>query len=181
MNRGLDKHWLRRIRSWGRSPPFYAQKAREKVFGIGATFFGNQREAYPVGSFDWLALTEARYGGLQLTRDCRGGDRMSPHYHNYGRCYAQFLKPFIAVPCAPPLILVEVGIFRGSGLAIWCDLFPNARVIGLDIDLSNFEGRRKRLEAMGAFRNNAPELFAFDQLNEAGARSVLQHALRGGA
>jgi hypothetical protein len=180
-DRSNNKLLMRRIRSWIRSPGFYARKAKERVFGINATFLRGERESYPVGSYEWLALTEALYGGLQLSgvtsKKDRGGDRMSPYYHSYGRCYAEFLKPFISTPGAGRLTVTEVGILNGSGLAIWCDLFPNARVIGFDIDLSNFQANRKSIERAGAFQVNVPEVHTFDQLNSAKASDVLHDVL----
>ena len=102
---------------------------------------------------------------------------MSPHYHGYGRCYAKYLKPFITAPVSERLTLVEVGILNGNGLAIWCDLFPDARVVGLDIDLSNFQANRKNLEQMGAFQKNVPEVYYFDQLDLIKAGDVLRNIL----
>jgi hypothetical protein len=166
------------MRSWMRSPGFYIQKARDRLLGIDSSFYQSERDLYPPGSFEWLALTEKLYGGLQQTEVDRGGDRMSPRLHNYGRCYAEFLKPFLDI--FDRLTLVEVGILKGTGLAIWCDLFPTARVIGLDIDLSNFQGNRKTLEQLGAFKKNAPELYSFDQLNATKAQTVLKEALQNG-
>ena len=96
--------------------------------------------------------------------------------HGYGFSYAEFLKPLIPRRMAR-LTLVEIGILNGSGLAIWCDLFPNARVIGLDLDLRNFEKNRPFLESHGAFAKNTPELFEFDQLDLPKARNVLRDVL----
>lgn len=174
------KYTKRRVRSWIRSPRFYLHKAKERWFGIDAAFFQQKREAYPVGTMKWLALTEALYGGLQggvSSKTQRGGDRMSPYYHGYGRCYEEFLKPFISATARSQLTLVELGILNGSGLAIWCDLFPEARVLGFDIDLSNFQANRKNLQNLGAFKTNAPEVYLFDQLNPIKAGEVLRDTL----
>ena len=92
-----------------------------------------------------------------------GGDRMSLNYHGYSIAYSGYLAPFLGKRREERLVIVEIGILRGIGLAIWCDLFPNARVIGLDLDTSNFEGNRATLEAQGAFRFNQPEVHEFDQ------------------
>ncbi|HEY2119960.1 MAG TPA: hypothetical protein VGH37_12295 [Candidatus Acidoferrum sp.] len=102
---------------------------------------------------------------------------MSPYYHSYGRCYEEFLEPFVSATARSQLTLVEVGILNGSGLAIWCDLFPEARVLGFDIDLSNFQANRKNLENSGAFKTNAPEVYLFDQLNPIKAGEVLRDTL----
>ena len=89
-----------------------------------------------------------------------GGDRMSPRRHGYAPVYARYLAPFLAG--GAPVTLVEVGILQGTGLAIWSDLFPDGRIVGLDIDLSHFEGNFDRLRGMGAFRAGNHEVHEFD-------------------
>ena len=88
-----------------------------------------------------------------------GGDRML--HHGYGPTYARYLRPFLG---GRNLTVAEFGILKGTGLAIWCDLFTDARVIGLDIDLGHFEENRSRLARRGAFKQNRPELHEYDQL-----------------
>jgi hypothetical protein len=88
---------------------------------------------------------------------------MAPRYHGYGFSYSEFLQPLLSQR-NEKITLVEVGILNGSGLAIWCDLFPNARVVGLDISLENFNANLEALEAAGAFASNRPELHVIDQL-----------------
>ena len=132
----------------------------------------------PLGSSEWLIRSEVRYGGYVTNvarrhvspRDTRtpeqlafggmtGGDRML--HHGYAPTYARYLQPFLG---AKDLTVAEFGILKGTGLAIWCDLFASARVIGLDIDLSHFRENRPALERRGAFRHNQPELQEYDQL-----------------
>jgi len=171
---------MRRIRSWMRSPRYHVLKAKDKMIGIGDEFFNQKRETYTPGDYRWLALTEAMYGGLQIggvnTGMNRGGDRMSPCFHNYGRSYSEFFMPLLADVDAD-FTVVEVGILNGSGLAIWCDLFPKARVIGMDLNLSNFEENRAGLEALGAFQQNTPELYTIDQLDRSVADKAFRDAL----
>lgn len=174
------KHTKRRIRSWLRSPQYYLRKGKERVFGVNATFLDNPRERYAAGTAEWLAITESMYGGLQVggvvTKANRGGDRMSPLYHAYGRSYAEFLRPFLQ-KSPERLTLAEVGILNGNGLAIWCDLFPTARVIGFDINIANFQGNKPQLEALGAFSRNTPEVHEFDQLDHGKAITTLRRVL----
>jgi hypothetical protein len=131
------------------------------------------------GSVRWLIEKEAVYGG-RVTEPIRrisahdhrlpsarkyhemaGGDRMSPVHHNYASFYAEYLRQFIG----RPIVLVEVGILRGTGLAIWSDLFPRGRVIGLDLDLSNFQKNEQNLRHTGAFATNNVETHEFDQFD----------------
>ena len=126
------------------------------------------------GSPEWLVDTEARYGGIvydvpiQLSPfddDSRnmlamGGDRM--YHHGYASHYSTFLDAYVKNR-DKRIVICEVGLLEGTGLAIWCDLFPNARCIGLDVDLSNVKGNMDRLRRLGAFSKNSPELFEYDQ------------------
>jgi hypothetical protein len=104
------------------------------------------------GSAEWLIRSEVGYGGL-VTGVARR--RVSPL--DTPRCLAPLLGE-------SSLTVAEFGILTGTGLAIWCDLFPGARVIGFDIDLSHFEENRATLLRRGAFRKNQPELHEYDQL-----------------
>lgn len=45
-------------------------------------------------------------------------------------------------------------------------MFPNARVLGFDIDTSHFEGNRQNLLDRAAFSLNSPEVYKFDQFVE---------------
>src|SRR5262245_21785131 len=98
---------------------------------------------------DWLVATEKRFGGYtgvlkrrkisihdprtpdELRQGGReGGDRMSASYHGYAPKYAEYLADFVS-DRDRKLTIIEVGVLRGTGLAIWSDLFPRARLIGL--------------------------------------------------
>ncbi len=130
------------------------------------------------GTADWLIRTEVVYGGFvtglprhkvsPLDRrsptelafgGMTGGDRML--HNGYAEIYAHYLRPFLD---AEDLALAEFGILTGGGLAIWCDLFPTARVLGFDIDLAYFNANRARLIRRGAFARNSPEVQEYDQL-----------------
>lgn len=132
------------------------------------------------GSVKWLVRREILYGGIVYNvprkkvsdKDGRsseelsfggmtGGDRML--HHGYAPIYSEYLAPFIG---RPNLSIMEVGILKGSGLAIWADLFPDADLLGLDIDPSHFENNKSELIRRGAFRHNSPEIYVFDQLQD---------------
>lgn len=144
------------------------------------------------GSAKWLAMTEMKYGGFVtgvrrnkvssddprsqeevLKGGMTGGDRM--YHHLYARKYVKYLKPIVKQEKS--ITLVEVGILKGTGLAMWCELFPNSRVIGLDIDLSHTKNNMDFLKSKGAFRDNQPELYEFDQLKD--NRELLANILDG--
>ncbi len=81
--------------------------------------------------------------------------------HGYAPKYAQYLAPYLTRHGR--LTIMEIGILRGTGLAIWSDLFPSSRVIGLDIDLSHTRANMAALKMEGAFGETDPELYEFDQ------------------
>lgn len=141
----------------------------------------------------WLKSTERKYGGptKRLPRhiispyDTRtkaelgkgsyvGGDRMG--YHGFAGRYAKYLLPFIG----KKVTLVEVGVLLGTGLAIWCDLFPDSRIIGLDIDPNYFTIGKRNLRMFGAFEHNEPEIYRYDQLENPKLNSNYLHTILNG-
>jgi hypothetical protein len=139
------------------------------------------RDDYERGTPEWLVLSELKYGGFQTeiprrrvsrydprtpselaTGGMIGGDRMSADHHGYARKYAQYLAPFLDRN-SDELTVVEVGILKGTGLAIWADLFPRSRIIGLDIDLSHFHDNQTFLKSLNAFPHGDPIVREFDQ------------------
>ena len=156
----------------------------------------NKGKHAAIGSRNWLIEREVRYGGYvsgvrrnivsqfdrrnpeQLaTGEMIGGDRMSPLHHDYGRLYEDILAPF--VHCRHRLTIVECGILRGTGLAIWSDLFPQGRIVGLDIDLGHFNSHYDKLISRGAFSNGYPELYEYDSYVD--NRTFLANILKGDA
>lgn len=153
---------------------YLAHERRERQFAANL-------ENLDRGSAPWLIAAERRYGGYvkgiiknkvsphderpaDVLRAIRmvGGDRMSARYHNYAVKYAQYLQPLAETGAR--VVVVEVGILRGSGVAIWSDLFPGGRIIGLDLDLGNIRENLPNLQALGAFKHDNLELHEFDQL-----------------
>ena len=136
-------------------------------------------DSYTVGSEFWLMAMEKHFGGIatnvvrrkvsdfdprspqQIAKGgMTGGDRM--FHHDYGRRYAKHLERFVPRR-DESLTIVEAGILRGTGLALWSKLFPKANLIGLDIDLSHFNDNLNSLKSAGAFADTSLELHIFDQ------------------
>ena len=104
--------------------------------------------------------TRAKGSMIYKTQGPVGGDRMI--HHGYAHVYASFLRQFVRNRFAN-LTIVEVGILYGTGLAIWCDLFPSSRCIGLDLSLSFFHEYKNQVCRRGGFPNGLPEVYEFDQ------------------
>lgn len=139
------------------------------------------------GQEGWLIARERRYAptiGILpgLTSESNpnpyrasdlGGDKMASTRNGYARSYAKLLRPRLNdVAC-----LVELGVFQGASMALWCDLFPESHVIGLDIDFARFAEHRPFLESRGAFASNYPRLVRFDAFRPDPA--ALETELRG--
>ncbi|WP_016957097.1 class I SAM-dependent methyltransferase [Catenovulum agarivorans] len=152
-------------------------------------YYQHQLPNAELGGKAWLIGSELKYGGIQTgvprikvsPHDKRskvqlqkggmiGGDRML--HHGYASMYAKYLKNYLG---RDNLLLVEIGILKGNGLAMWCDLFKSARIMGFDIDLSHTLNNMDNLKALGAFKSKQPELNEFDQYadNQAYLASLL--------
>jgi hypothetical protein len=155
-----------------------SRRLRRLVRSVEYAFMEPSADA-AVGSPEWFIAAEMKYGGHATnvprravsTADPRsaaslriggmtGGDRM--FHHGYAAVYAEHLQPFVSRRF-DPLTVVEAGILRGSGLAMWSELFPRADIIGLDIDLSHVRENLPNLKERGAFPGREPELHVFDQ------------------
>jgi len=97
---------------------------------------------------------------------CMGSDRMGGQVHNYGPCYAAWLEVFRGKWAAmrEPFHMAEVGILKGSGLALWSKLFgPHVQINGFDMDLSNTKQNMQFLTERGAFSAELPRLHQMNQ------------------
>ena len=92
--------------------------------------------------------------GRQQTGGDRGGDRMVSQ--RYAAGYAAVLPDTAEV-------IVEMGVFLGTGLALWKDLYPLALVIGLDLDTQRYRDNVPALEKLGAFKDSYPLVWEFDE------------------
>lgn len=90
-----------------------------------------------------------------------GGDRFNVFYHDYSKIYARYLSDTDKIDT-----ILEIGILKGTGLAIWCQLFPKARVFGFDWDLGNYKKNYDFLISLGAFQFNRPNTYIFDQFKD---------------
>jgi len=83
----------------------------------------------------------------------RGADKMHPKGMNYSDAYAEFLEG------VNPKRFVELGVFTGVSMAVWLDVYPEAEVVGLDVDLNrvNHDLFKKRKPALFEWDAFAPE------------------------
>jgi hypothetical protein len=89
-----------------------------------------------------------------------GGDKMGADRNGYAAAYAKVLSGL------DPQLVVELGVFQGVSLAMWCDLFPDAHVVGLDLDFDRFDAHRPFLVEQGAFSVSSPSLIKFDAYSD---------------
>lgn len=154
-------------------------KTVKRAFLLGKKIYYFSK--YPIstpGTTAWLVYTEIKYGGIVTKvprnkvspKDPRtkeqliqggmvGGDRML--HHGYAKKYSEYLLPYVKKGGA--VTVAEFGILKGTGLAIWCDLFQDGRILGFDIDLGHIYDNMDNLKNLGAFKIKQPELYEFDQ------------------
>lgn len=151
----------------------------QRIFLLEKWYLLKYQRSLP-GTTAWLVGTEIKYGGFIknvprnkvssqdprtkikiATGGMTGGDRML--HNGYAKTYEKYLKPYIL---KENILLVEVGILKGTGIAIWSELFKTGRIIGLDIDLSHTHGNMDSLKSRGAFTIKEPELYEYDQFKD---------------
>ena len=93
-----------------------------------------------------------------------GGDRMSVFFNNYSKIYSKYLEPLRH--SKKTIHLLEVGILKGTGLAVWDEYFVKKRIYGFDYDLGNFEQNKNHLLELGAFSKELPTLRFYDQFTD---------------
>jgi hypothetical protein len=125
---------------------------------------------------EYLQLLELKFGGYITevpatidsskvkkiySRNNTGGDRMNVFFHNYSSKYSEYLSPLSQ---SDDLIrILEVGILKGTGLAVWSKYFDNKEIYGFDYDLGNFEDNKSNLIELGAFKDGMPITMFYDQ------------------
>ena len=80
-------------------------------------------------------------------------DKSSTH-HDYLHFYQRFLEPLRALP----LNLLEIGVYNGGSANMWAEYFPNARIVGLDIDPSTTRFATDRIAIEIADQSNVDDL-----------------------
>ena len=117
---------------------------------------------------EYLQFLEMKYSGpvffspnIHTFGSATGGDRMNEFFHCYSDVYARYLEPIRK--SNRKLIILEIGILNGTGLAIWDEYFVNKKIYGFDYDLRNFEQNKSKLLELGAFLKKLPTLKFYDQ------------------
>eukprot|EP00416_Gambierdiscus_australes_P016128 CAMPEP_0171063546 /NCGR_PEP_ID=MMETSP0766_2-20121228/5729_1 /TAXON_ID=439317 /ORGANISM="Gambierdiscus australes, Strain CAWD 149" /LENGTH=233 /DNA_ID=CAMNT_0011519475 /DNA_START=137 /DNA_END=838 /DNA_ORIENTATION=+ len=132
----------------------------------------------PVTTPERLVEVEERYGARELQIVKRhvlgkheeghrqfhvGGDRMGNQsgHHGFAPVYAAFINRLRAQG-VEPLAVAEVGVLKGTGLAIWSEIFNQSMIYGFDIDLSNYESNLQALKWKG-FNDSRVTVSTLDQ------------------
>jgi hypothetical protein len=85
---------------------------------------------------------------------------MNVFFHDYSSKYSEYLSPLRQ---SDLIRILEVGILKGTGLAIWSKYFDNKEIYGFDYDLGNFEDNKSNLIELGAFKDGLPITMFYDQ------------------
>ena len=71
------------------------------------------------------------------------------------------------------VMVFEVGILRGTGMATWSNLYPKSRIIGLNFDLSNYEALTDRQKNWGLLQTRSPRI-----MNSTVTRTILNYSIK---
>ena len=129
---------------------------------------------------EYLQFLELKYGGWvsnvnptitgkdvghDIPKSHSGGDKFNVFRigNNYSEIYSKYLDPMRNYN--KKITIVEIGILRGTSLAIWDEYFNNKIIYGFDFDLGNFNENIDNLIELGAFKDGTPHLVKYDQLN----------------
>ena len=82
------------------------------------------------------------------------GTDKSSRYHDY----LSFYEIFLSHMRPEPIKLLEIGVFNGQSLRMWYDYFPNATIIGVDIQPSAQQHANARTLIRTADQSNLQEL-----------------------
>lgn len=82
-----------------------------------------------------------------------GTDKASPH-HDYLRIYEALFAPLRD----KPLKILEIGVLNGASLRTWEAYFPNARIVGADIDPLARRFRSARIDVEYMDQSNLEDL-----------------------
>lgn len=134
----------------------YARSFRRSPGEEGWLITKEKQYAPQVGILPSMTTKSNKYG--YYTHNL-GGDKMSNLRNGYATAYSKILAPFLN---KPPQVVVELGVFQGASMALWCDLFPDSAVIGLDMDFERYNQNLPKLKDGGGFKKNEPTLINFD-------------------
>lgn len=137
-------------------------------------------------SLEYLYSAGSKTAGLLCAHGyiCVGADRMRSASHTYGPCYAAMINKMMPLwlhgQPSSKLVVGEVGILTGSGLAVWSSVFPEAEVHGFDFFLNNTRDNLPFLRSKGAFARGDPVLHTYDQtkkvaVNAAETEELFRH------
>lgn len=82
-----------------------------------------------------------------------GTDKASNH-HNFLQFYERFLGHLRQLP----ITLLEIGVYQGGSIRTWEEYFPNARIIGMDIDPNTRRFATQRITIEMADQSNIQDL-----------------------
>jgi hypothetical protein len=123
-----------------------------------------QQRINSLSDSEYLQFLELKFGGPFINlhyNSAVGGDRMNVFLHDYSNKYSEYLLPLKFDK--KPIKILEVGIYKGAGLALWSMYFNNKEIYGFDYDLGNFENNKINLIDLGAFKDGLPITKFYDQ------------------
>jgi len=110
-----------------------------------------------------LIASEAQFttGKIEADHGDCGGDRMSTS-HGYAPIYAKYMTPMLEKGDAATVV-AEIGILKGTGLAMWSKFFPESQIFGFDLNTSSYYGNVEKMRSVG-FKDGRVKVTHMDQM-----------------
>jgi len=131
--------------------------------------FGGLVHGVPMHEAEWKAVKGEDPRSFKQVKGMTGGDRfctVAQGCHGYGPAYAKYMQKMLETPLDESKAVAEVGILKGSGLALWSTMFPKAAIHGFDLDITNTQKNLDFLKKQGAFAKEGPALHTYDQFKD---------------
>lgn len=86
------------------------------------------------------------------------GIRFGTDKSSTGHDYLNFYERFFAPIRNKSLKILEIGVFEGASLSVWEQYFPNATIVGADINISTVRFAKSRVQIEIADQSNLEDL-----------------------
>lgn len=156
-----------KIAFWGRRPRALAARLRQSVdtlsvdYGVGLSARGDGAAPATTDNSDFVPLTESLSAAkAKALSDLPTMDALFQEHlptkqgHNYN---PQYERHFTAARLDVRRVL-EIGVEAGTSLRFWKDYFPNAEIVGFDINERCKEHEDDRIKIVIGDQNNVQDL-----------------------
>ena len=115
---------------------------------------------------DDIQSLNKKFGSTIIDKNIdHGGNNTGGDMNDHG--YSKYYERYLSSIRNENISLLEIGIFKGNGLAVWSKYFPNGKIYGLDIGVKTFKQNKSYFEKIDdTVFNNLEELYVADSRDD---------------